>query len=70
GAATIKPSRKPVTSGDTFSRTSHDRNYSCGDSSQPRRPVRRAGRPYLAGRGIVKQAIACIKIRLADTRIR
>ncbi|MFB6963516.1 hypothetical protein ACFCYB_42970, partial [Streptomyces sp. NPDC056309] len=30
GAATIKPSRKPVTSGDTFSRTSHDRNYSCG----------------------------------------
>ncbi|MFB6962145.1 hypothetical protein ACFCYB_35495, partial [Streptomyces sp. NPDC056309] len=31
GAATIKPSRKPVTSGDTFSRTSHDRNYSCGD---------------------------------------
>ncbi|MFJ5901238.1 hypothetical protein ACIQFZ_38955, partial [Streptomyces sp. NPDC093064] len=33
GAATIKPSRKPVTSGDTFSRTSHDRNYSCGVST-------------------------------------
>ncbi|MFE7215413.1 hypothetical protein ACFY0A_44885, partial [Streptomyces sp. NPDC001698] len=32
GADIIKPSRKPVTSGDTFSRTSHDRNYSCGVS--------------------------------------
>ncbi|WP_225850649.1 hypothetical protein [Streptomyces sp. HPF1205] len=29
GAATIKPSRKPATSADTPSRTSHERNYNC-----------------------------------------
>jgi hypothetical protein len=29
GTAAIKPSRKPATSADTNSRTSHDRNYRC-----------------------------------------
>ncbi|MGW0094754.1 hypothetical protein ACWDWS_38065 [Streptomyces sp. NPDC003328] len=29
GAATIRQPRKPATSADTNSRTSHDRNYSC-----------------------------------------
>ncbi|MFB7796352.1 hypothetical protein ACFC0R_40540, partial [Streptomyces sp. NPDC056086] len=48
GAATIKPSRKPVTSGDTFSRTSHDRNYSCGVCPAPpaQKTTRHTARPF------------------------